>query len=78
MQHSRELAAQALEAPAADLEYRGGRFSVAGTDLGIDLGELAARQDGRRIAVQATTTGRSTFSATPRPVALAPPMEPTW
>jgi aerobic carbon-monoxide dehydrogenase large subunit len=41
---ARELAAQALEAPAADLEYRAGRFAVAGTDLGIGLFELAARQ----------------------------------
>ena len=40
------LAAQALEAPPADIEYRAGRFSVAGTDLGIGLFELAARQAG--------------------------------
>ena len=41
---ARELAAQALEAPATDLEYASGRFNVVGTDLGIDLFELAGRQ----------------------------------
>ncbi|MDE2081568.1 MAG: xanthine dehydrogenase family protein [Burkholderiales bacterium] len=41
-----DLAAQALEAPAADIEYVAGRFRVAGTDLGIGLFELAARQGG--------------------------------
>ena len=39
-----DLAAQALEAPAADLEYREGRYTVVGTDLGIGLFELAQRQ----------------------------------
>jgi carbon-monoxide dehydrogenase large subunit len=38
------LAADALEAPTADIEYHAGRYSVAGTDLGIDLFELARRQ----------------------------------
>jgi carbon-monoxide dehydrogenase large subunit len=41
---AQDLAAQALEAPAADIEYREGRFTVAGTDLGIGLFELAQRQ----------------------------------
>jgi carbon-monoxide dehydrogenase large subunit len=50
------LAAQALEAAPADIEYRAGRFSVVGTDLGIDLFELAGKQDGARIHVEATTT----------------------
>jgi carbon-monoxide dehydrogenase large subunit len=40
----KDLAAQALEAPAADIEYAAGRFEVAGTDLGIGLFELAQRQ----------------------------------
>ena len=52
---ARELAAQALEAPAADLEYRAGRFTVVGTDLGIDLFELAARQPGATIHVDSTS-----------------------
>ena len=38
------LAAEALEAPVLDIEYSAGRYSVAGTDLGIDLFELARRQ----------------------------------
>ncbi|NRF66542.1 xanthine dehydrogenase family protein molybdopterin-binding subunit [Aquincola sp. S2] len=48
---AKPLAAQALEAPAADIEYRAGRFEVAGTDLGIGLFELAARQPGASIRV---------------------------
>jgi carbon-monoxide dehydrogenase large subunit len=51
VQQARELAAQALEAAATDIEYRAGRFEVAGTDLGIDLFELAARQQGGHITV---------------------------
>jgi carbon-monoxide dehydrogenase large subunit len=46
---ARRLAGVALEAPAADIEYRAGRFTVAGTDLGIDLFELAGRQPGQHI-----------------------------
>jgi carbon-monoxide dehydrogenase large subunit len=46
------LAAEALEAPLADIEYRAGRFGVAGTDLGIDLFELARRQGEAGFAVQ--------------------------
>lgn len=45
----RELAAQALEASAADIEYAAGRYTVAGTDLGIGLFDLAARCDGGRL-----------------------------
>jgi carbon-monoxide dehydrogenase large subunit len=52
----KKLAGEALEAAAADIEYAAGRFSVAGTDLGIGLFELAARQPGTRIRVGATTT----------------------
>jgi aerobic carbon-monoxide dehydrogenase large subunit len=48
---AKQLAAEALEAPAADLEYEAGRFRVAGTDLGIGLFELAARQPASRITV---------------------------
>ena len=52
--HARELAGEALEVPAADLEYRAARFTVAGTDLGIDLFDLAGRQPEARIALDAT------------------------
>jgi aerobic carbon-monoxide dehydrogenase large subunit len=51
---ARELAAQALEAPAADIEYAEGRFTVAGTDLTIDLFALAARHGGGAIHAQAS------------------------
>jgi carbon-monoxide dehydrogenase large subunit len=47
----RKLAAEALEAPAHDIEYKAGRFEVAGTDLGIGLFELAGRQAGARLVV---------------------------
>ncbi len=52
VEHGKALAADALEAPVADIEYRTGRFSVAGTDLGIDLFELAGRQPGGRFVVE--------------------------
>ena len=47
----RELASKALEAPAQDITYDAGRFCVAGTDLGVGLGELAARQPDKRIVI---------------------------
>jgi len=50
----KELAAEALEAAAADIEYRGGRFSIAGTDRDMDWAALAARQPERMIRVAAT------------------------
>ncbi|MFO1217788.1 MAG: xanthine dehydrogenase family protein molybdopterin-binding subunit [Burkholderiaceae bacterium] len=56
IEHAKALAADALEAPAADIEYRAGRFAVAGTDLGIDLFELAGRQAEARIHVDSTST----------------------
>jgi carbon-monoxide dehydrogenase large subunit len=52
----KELAAEALEAAARDIEYRGGRFAIAGTDRAIELAALAARQPERRIRVSATET----------------------
>jgi len=56
IEHGKQLAAQALEAPAADIEYRAGRFNVTGTDLGIGLFELAARQPASRFAVDGSAT----------------------
>lgn len=47
----RRLAGEALEAPPADIVYAAGRYAVAGTDVAIDLAQLAARQPERRIAV---------------------------
>jgi carbon-monoxide dehydrogenase large subunit len=54
--HAKSLAAQALEASASDIEYREGRFSVVGTDVGIGLFELAARQGTGRIHAEGTAT----------------------
>jgi carbon-monoxide dehydrogenase large subunit len=56
IEHAKELAADALEAPAADIEYRAGRLSVAGTDLGIDLFELAGKQSDAKIRIDSTST----------------------
>ncbi len=56
VEHGRALAAEALEAAAGDIEYSGGRFSVVGTDLGIDLFALAGKQAGARIHVEASAT----------------------
>jgi aerobic carbon-monoxide dehydrogenase large subunit len=50
------LAAEALEAAAQDIEFRDGRFTIAGTDKSIDLAELAARQETRVVRVSATQT----------------------
>ncbi len=52
----KQLSAEALEAAAADIEYRDGRFGIAGTDRSIALAEVAARQPGRVIRVSATET----------------------
>jgi carbon-monoxide dehydrogenase large subunit len=56
IEEAKALAGEALEAPAADIEYREGRFNVAGTDLGIGLFELAARQPETRISVDSTSS----------------------
>ncbi|HET7365484.1 MAG TPA: xanthine dehydrogenase family protein molybdopterin-binding subunit [Burkholderiales bacterium] len=50
------LAAEALEAAAADIEYRDGRFRIVGTDRAVTLGELAARQTRKVFRVSATET----------------------
>ncbi len=52
----KELAAEALETAAADLEFRDGRFVVAGTDKSIGLAQLASRQVDKRVRVSATQT----------------------
>jgi carbon-monoxide dehydrogenase large subunit len=52
----KELAAEALEAAPRDIEYRAGRFAIAGTDRTVGLEELAQRQPERRIRVSETQT----------------------
>ena len=39
----RQIAAHVLEAAAADIEFRAGRFVIAGTDRSVGIMELAAR-----------------------------------
>ncbi|MDE2607208.1 MAG: xanthine dehydrogenase family protein molybdopterin-binding subunit [Burkholderiales bacterium] len=55
LETARQLAARSLEAAPADLDYREGRFTVKGTDLGIDLFELAGRQPGQHIFTDHTS-----------------------
>ncbi|TAK45924.1 MAG: xanthine dehydrogenase family protein molybdopterin-binding subunit [Betaproteobacteria bacterium] len=52
----REIAAEALEAASGDIEYRDGRFSIAGTDRTITLAQAAARETQGHIRVSATET----------------------
>jgi carbon-monoxide dehydrogenase large subunit len=52
----KELAADALEASTADIVYSAGRFTITGTDRGIGLGELAARQPDKRIFIENVNT----------------------
>jgi carbon-monoxide dehydrogenase large subunit len=59
VEHAKHLAGDALEVPAADLEFREGRFAVAGTDVGIGLFELAAKQPGRAIRVEGTAKAQA-------------------
>ncbi|NML42426.1 xanthine dehydrogenase family protein molybdopterin-binding subunit [Ramlibacter sp. G-1-2-2] len=56
LDQARELAGKELEASAADLEYAAGRFTVKGTDLGIGLFEVAAKQPRGHIFVEHTNT----------------------
>ena len=55
VEQGKALAGEALEAAATDIEYRAGRYSVAGTDLGIDLFELAGRQPEARIVIDSSS-----------------------
>ena len=41
IENGRQIAAHALEAAVADIEFSAGRFSIAGTDRGIGIMELA-------------------------------------
>lgn len=51
VQKGQALAADALEAAAADIEYVAGEFRIAGTDRAIGLFDLAARQPEREIVL---------------------------
>jgi carbon-monoxide dehydrogenase large subunit len=56
VEHAKTLAATELEVSAQDMDYAAGRFSVKGTDIGIDLFELASRQAGGQIHMDSTST----------------------
>jgi aerobic carbon-monoxide dehydrogenase large subunit len=51
----KNLAADALEASAGDIEYAQGEFRIAGTDRSIGLFDLAAKQPEKRIYIDSTT-----------------------
>ncbi|MBT2334608.1 xanthine dehydrogenase family protein molybdopterin-binding subunit [Variovorax paradoxus] len=53
---ARELAAQEFEASIDDITYTRGVFTVAGTDLELDLFALAGKQPEREIFVDSTST----------------------
>ena len=48
IENGRSLAAHVLEAAAADIEFKAGRFAIAGTDRGIGLLELAEQLRGMK------------------------------
>ena len=52
---ARQLAAKEFEAAEQDITYADGQFTVAGTDLAIDIFALAARQGEQRIFMDSTT-----------------------
>jgi carbon-monoxide dehydrogenase large subunit len=54
--HGRTLAARELEAAEPDIEYRDGRFTIAGTDRGIGLFDLARKQPEQRIRFRSTSS----------------------
>ena len=56
VEQAKDLAADALEVSASDITYRAGRFTVTGTDVAIDLFELASRQPEAKIFVDASHT----------------------
>ncbi len=53
---AKQLAADQLEVAAGDITYADATFTVAGTDISIDLFSLAAKQTARRIFVESTST----------------------
>jgi carbon-monoxide dehydrogenase large subunit len=50
------LAGEALEADDVDIEFEKGKFTIAGTDRGIDIFSLAGQQPAGKIDVKATHT----------------------
>ena len=61
IEKGKQLAADALEAAAADLEFSDGRYVVAGTDRSIGLIELARRYPGKLDTTHVTEVIASAF-----------------
>jgi carbon-monoxide dehydrogenase large subunit len=55
IEKGKQAAAEALEAAAGDIAFAEGRFSIVGTDRGIDIIALAAAQRGRAAKGEAAT-----------------------
>jgi carbon-monoxide dehydrogenase large subunit len=56
IEKGKQAASEALEASVADIEFSAGRFSVVGTDKGIEILSLAASQLGRVSRGEQATT----------------------
>ncbi len=52
IEKGKQAASEALEAAVEDIVFEAGRFSIAGTDRGMDIMTLAAAQHGREGATQ--------------------------
>ena len=68
VEKGREIAAHVLEAGVGDIEFARGRFTIAGTDRGIGIMELAERlRSGERLpeGVPATLDVRTVFESAP-------------
>jgi carbon-monoxide dehydrogenase large subunit len=57
----KELAAEELEAAQADIEFREGKFVVAGTDRAVSLGDLAMKHPGKLDVTHVTEVIPSAF-----------------
>jgi carbon-monoxide dehydrogenase large subunit len=56
IEKGKKAASEALEAAPADIVFEAGRFSIVGTDRGVDIIELAATQRARAAKGQDVTT----------------------
>jgi carbon-monoxide dehydrogenase large subunit len=61
IEKGRELAAEALEAAPADIEWRDGQYRIAGTDRAIGITELARRYPGKLDTTHVTEVIPSAF-----------------
>jgi carbon-monoxide dehydrogenase large subunit len=56
IERGKQAASEALEAAVGDIEFNAGRFSIVGTDRGMDILALAAQQRARKAAGEDVTT----------------------